>query len=159
MKIVKEDLNSFVRNQDPIKALKLGYAAKIRSFFREYNIPDEDYIIKEDNEIVFNKTLDLFNTEINELPDNLTINGDFILSQNPIKNLPNNLKVTSDLFIHKTLITELLGDLIVGKDLYLGDNIITKISDQMIVKRYIHANHPTTINLIKQSKFKDILNI
>jgi hypothetical protein len=87
IKLVSESLNSFIRNQDSVKSLGLGYEGKIRSFFRQYNIPDGIYEVKEDGEIVFNTRLNLRDTNISELPDNLTINGGLELSYTNIEDL------------------------------------------------------------------------
>jgi hypothetical protein len=57
--LVKESLDSFVRNQNPVRSLGLGYEAKIRDFSRQYNELDEDYYIEEDGEIVFRTHLNL----------------------------------------------------------------------------------------------------
>jgi hypothetical protein len=57
VKLVFENLDSFVRNSDPVKSLNLGYEAKIRDFFRQYGVSDEDYEVKEDGRIIFKNML------------------------------------------------------------------------------------------------------
>ena len=100
-RLVSESLDSFVRNQDPVKSLGLGYEGKIRNFFRGFNIPDKDYEVKEDGEIAFNISLDLENTQISELPDNLTINGYLNLENTQIRELPDNLTVKDNIYVNK----------------------------------------------------------
>ena len=139
--IVYEDLNSFVRNQDPVKSLGLGYEGKIRNFFRQYDVPDEDYEVKEDGEIIFNTDLYLAYTNISELPDNLTVNGWLTIENTNITKLPNNLSVNKWLGLKQTKITELPEDLRVGHYIYVYD-----IQKELI-------------KFIKQSKFKNKLII
>jgi hypothetical protein len=138
---IGENLNSFVRNQDPIKSLNLGYEGKIRDFFRQYDINDGYYEVEEDGEIVFCTNLDLSNTQISELPTNLTINKGLYLSNTQVSELPANLTVIGDLYLRNTNIVEL------PNDLSIKGNIV--ISESQI----------ELINFIKQSKFKNQLNI
>jgi len=135
----KDELN-FTRNQNPIKSLGLGYEESIRNFFRQYNIPDEIYNIKENSEIVFNEDLDLETTQISKLPDNLTINGWLFLKNTLINILPTNLTINGTLDLRGTQITKLPNDLIV--------NIIWVNKDQIEL-----------IKFIKNSKFKFDLRI
>ena len=141
LQLVYEDLNSFVRNQDPVKSLGLGYEGKIRNFFRQYDVPDEDYEVKEDGEIIFNTDLYLAYTNISELPDNLTVNGWLTIENTNITKLPNNLSVNKWLGLKQTKITELPEDLRVGHYIYVYD-----IQKELI-------------KFIKQSKFKNKLII
>jgi hypothetical protein len=139
--LVYESLNSFIRNQNPIKSLSLGYEGKIRSFFRSFDVPDEDYEVKEDGEIVFNTDLDLDNTPIRELPANLTINGSLNLSNTQIRELPANLTVNRSLFLSNTQIRELPANLTVKYSIYVNEDQIE------------------LIDFIKQSKFNKQLHI
>jgi hypothetical protein len=45
-------------------------------------------------------SLDLENTQITELPDNLTVGGDLDLSDTPITELPDNLTVGRSLYLY-----------------------------------------------------------
>jgi hypothetical protein len=160
-KLVYESLNSFIRNQNPIKSLSLGYEGKIRSFFRSFNVPDEDYKVKEDGEIVFNTDLDLDNTPIRELPANLTINGSLSLNNTQIRELPANLIVKGYLNLRNTQIRELPANLTVKGSLYLEYTQIRELPANLTVKYSIYVNEDQIelIDFIKQSKFNKQLKI
>ena len=64
--------------------------------------------------------LDLMRSQIEKLPDNLTVNGTLDLdSCENLKSLPNGLKVKYNLDLRYTNITSLPSDLEVGNHLYL----------------------------------------
>jgi hypothetical protein len=159
--LVKESLNSFVRNQDPVKSLGLGYEGKIRTLFRSFDIPDEDYEVKEDGEVVFNGYLNLSNSPIRELPANLTVNGWLDLDNTPIRELPANLTINGSLFLSDTQIRELPANLTVNGYLYLSNTQIRELSANLTVKYSIYVNEDQIelINFIEQSKFKNKLEI
>ena len=46
--------------------------------------------------------LDLTDTSITSLPDNLSVKGDLYLSDTPIKSLPDNLRVKGNLYLKST---------------------------------------------------------
>ena len=64
--------------------------------------------------------LDLRNTKITELPDNLSVGRSLYLRNTGITELPDNLSVGGDLDLRNTKITELPDNLSVGRSLYLG---------------------------------------
>jgi hypothetical protein len=131
----------FIRNYDPVKSLGLGYEAKIRAFFRQYDIDDEDYKVTETGEIIFNTYLYLRSANITELPDNLIITDDLCLSYSQLTNFPNNLTVNKDLLLNQTNITEFPNSLIVKGNIY------------------VHKSQLKLINFINNSKFKNQLHI
>jgi hypothetical protein len=139
VKLVYENLNEFVRGTDPKQSLNLGYEGKIRFFFRQYNIPDEDYEVKENGDIIFNTDLNMRNNNIVELPNNLMIKGNLDISDNPIKVLPNNLSIKGLLDLCNTLIIELPNDLMIRGTL----NVYTEQKE--------------LIKFIKQSRFNNKL--
>jgi hypothetical protein len=151
----------FIRNQDPVKSLQLGYEGKIRSFFRQYNIPDEDYEVKEDGEIVFNKYLYLRNTQIRELPANLTVNGDLYLGNTPISELSANLTVNGYLSLRNTPIRELPANLTVKAWLDLSNTQIRELPANLTVNGSLYLSNTQTelIKFINNSKFKNKLII
>jgi hypothetical protein len=181
IKLVSESLNSFIRNQDPVKSLGLGYEGKIRNFFRSFDVPDEDYEVKESGEIIFNTSLWLKNTQIRELPANLTVNGSLDIGNTQIRELPTNLIVKGNLYLRNTQIRELPANLTVNGRLYLDNSPIrelpanltvngslnlsnTQIRElpvNLVVNNYIYVNKGQTelINFIKQSKFENKLII
>jgi hypothetical protein len=139
MKLVNENLNSFIRNQDPVKSLGLGYEGKIRSFFRSFDVLDKDYEVKKNGEIVFNSGLYLGNSQIRELPTNLTVKGWFDLRNTQIRELPANLTVKGWLDLSNTQIRE------------LPDNLTVKYSI------YVSKDQTELINSINTTKFKNFL--
>ena len=63
--------------------------------------------------------LNLRDTKITSLPDNLTVGGYLDLKNTPITSLPDNLTVGDDLYPSGTKITSLPDNLTVGGNLYL----------------------------------------
>jgi hypothetical protein len=71
--------------------------------------------------------LDLKNTPITSLPDNLTkVEGSLYLENTPITSLPDNLTVGGYLDLENTPITSLPDNLTVEGSLYLGNTPISK---------------------------------
>ena len=69
-----------------------------KSFDKDESWVDENFIVT-DNYIICLDDLDLSNTQIKSLPDNLSV-GDFLdISGTPIKTLPDNLSVGGSLYI------------------------------------------------------------
>ena len=71
-------------------------------------------------------SLNLSDTPITALPDNLTVGGSLYLSDTPITALPDNLTVGGSLYLSNTPITALPDNLTVGGSLYLSDTQITE---------------------------------
>ena len=80
-----------------------------------------------------NGNLDLSNTKITALPDNLTVGGNLYLSGTGITALPDNLTVGGWLDLSGTGITALPDNLTVGGNLYLSDTKITALPDNLTV--------------------------
>jgi hypothetical protein len=68
----------------------------------------------------------LRNTPITSLPQGLKVGGSLYLSNTPITSLPQNLKVGGNLNLYKTPITSLPQGLEVGEDLDLDDTPLSK---------------------------------
>ena len=80
-------------------------------------------ILKENGKIkVVGGSLDLRNTNITELPDNLTVGGYLDLSDTNITELPDNLTVGGSLDLSDTNITELPDNLMVNNNIYGFNN-------------------------------------
>ena len=77
--------------------------------------------------------LDLHNTGITALPDNLTVGGWLDLSGAGITALPDNLTVGGTLYLSGTGITALPDNLTVGGTLYLSGTGITALPDNLTV--------------------------
>ena len=70
--------------------------------------------------------LDLRNTPITSLPNDLTVGGNLDLYGTKITSLPNGLTVGGYLYLNRTKITTLPNDLTVGGNLHLLDTPISK---------------------------------
>jgi hypothetical protein len=92
-------------------------------------------------------TLDLFNTPITSLPDNLTVNGELNLSSTKITSLPDNLTVTDSLYLNNTPITSLPNNLTVGDGLYLRNTPITSLPDNLTVGGNLYLNYTPITSL------------
>ena len=77
--------------------------------------------------------LDLRNTPITSLPNNLKVEGGLFLGGTKIAFLPDNLKVGGSLFSSDTKITFLSDGLKVGRNLYLSNTPITSLPDNLQV--------------------------
>ena len=82
--------------------------------------------------------LDLYNTPITSLPNNLTyVGGDLRLSNSKIASLQNGLTIGGDLIISNTPITSLPKDLKVGDTLWLGDTPLSKKYTREQIKQMV----------------------
>ena len=121
----------FKRNQNPYNKLGVGLKVNIINWFKEW-APDIGYNI-DDNLNITIDDLDLYNSNITELPDNLTINGSLNLYGVKITKLPNHLIVNEFMDLRNTRITELPDNLIVNGLLGLSGTMITKLPDNLKV--------------------------
>ena len=79
-------------------------------------------------------TLDLSNTPITLLPDNLTkVGGDLDLRNTPITSLPNSLEVGRDLDLRNISITSLPNNLTIKGGLYLDNTPIISLPNNLTV--------------------------
>jgi hypothetical protein len=90
---------------------------------KDYKIDPEDLNIKGD--------LDLANTRIESLPDNLKVGEWLVLNNTAIDSIPNNLKVEGDLFLIKTPLAkkytkEQIRSMIEDKGGYVKGNIVAR---------------------------------
>ena len=67
--------------------------------------------------------------------------GELDLNNTPITSLPNNLSVGGDLYLYSTKITSLPDNLQVGGGLYLNDTPITSLPDNLKVRDYLNLNN------------------
>ena len=81
--------------------------------------------------------LDLRDTQITSLPDNLKVGDDLILSNTPIITLPNNLQVGFNLYLENTQITSLPDNLKVEGTLNLSNTKITSLPDNLKVGDFL----------------------
>jgi len=133
--IIKEDIDSpgiFVpRNIEGRKEKKkqLDYK-KIQDYIKNGSKGDLELenspITELPNNLQVGGSLYLSYSQITELPNNLNIGGFIKLSYTPIQKLPDNLKVVGSLWLHDSQITELPNNLEVGADLNLFDTPLSK---------------------------------
>src|SRR6185436_10265076 len=91
-------------------------------------------IAKRKKEHVINGFLDLRGSQITKLPNNLTVNGNFYLSNNTgITALPDNLTVNGSLYISGTAITALPETLKVRGSINLSNTVITALPDKLVI--------------------------
>ena len=89
--------------------------------------------------------LDLENSQITKLPDNLQVGGYLDLEKSQITELPNNLTVGRYLDLDNTQITELPDNLKVGGSLNLRNTPITTLPDNLSVGLSLNLdNSPIT---------------
>jgi len=75
----------------------------------------------------------LANTPIEYLPDNLKVKGSILLTRSAIKSLPDNFKVGRSLYLENTSIEDLPYNLEVGEDFWIRNSpIADKYSDEEI---------------------------
>jgi hypothetical protein len=100
----------------------------------------------------FKGDLDLSNTPITSLPDNLTkVGGNLDLGDTPITSLPDNLTVGGYLYLVNTPITSLPDNLTVEGSLYLRNTKITSLPDNLTVGGYLHlVNTPISKQYTKE---------
>ena len=132
MSIVRENIN-FERGLDPKHSMKIGKKALIIKWFSNLDIDESRYEILPDLSIKVNGNLDLSNTQITSLPDNLTVEGWLDLSNTQITSLPDNLTIGGDLYLRNTPITSLPDNLSVGRNLNLSNTQITSLPDNLTI--------------------------
>ena len=66
----------FERGQDPKSSMGIGKRALIKKRFDDLDISPDEYTIDNKLNIFFGEDLDLRNTPITSLPDNLSVGGE-----------------------------------------------------------------------------------
>jgi len=138
-KFVYENME-FKRGQDPKRSMGIGKRALIKKWFDDLDVGSEEYSIDDNFNIFFKRSLDLRNTQITSLPDNLSIRGDLYLTNTLITSLPNNLSVRGFLDLTNTPITFLPDNLSVGGSLDLRNTPITSFPDNLAVSGNIYKD-------------------
>ena len=91
--------------------------------------------------------LDLSDTKITQLPDNLKVGGSLILRNTPITTLPSNLSVKGHLDLDDTKITQLPDNLKIGGSLYLSDTPITQLPNNLKIYGSLNLNRTKITSL------------
>jgi len=99
MKLVRENLfEKFSEDGDPIEDMGIGTKYLIKQWFESIDVKPNKYTIDDNLHIIFKGNLDLHDTQITELPDNLWIRGYLDLRRTKITKLPDNLKVEGTIY-------------------------------------------------------------
>ena len=118
---------------------------------QEYGCNNE--IIEENGKIKIGGNLNLRETNITKLPENLTVGGSLDLSGTNITKLPENLTVGGWLNLRETNITKLPENLTVGGSLYLSGTNITELPENLRVNGSIYGfNNESSIRVRKIQK-------
>ena len=150
---LNESLN-FERGVDPKHSMKIGKKALIIKWFSDLGIDESRYEILPDLSIKVNGNLDLSNTQITSLPDNLTVEGWLDLSNTQITSLPDNLTVGGSLYSSNTQITSLPDNLTVEGWLDLNNTPITSLPDNLSVEEWLDLSNTPITSLPPSLKVK-----
>lgn len=82
--------------------------------------------------------IDLRNTKISKLPDNLFIDGSLDISSTPITRLPKNLEITGKLYACSTGLREIPDDISVGSLNLAGSRHINSLPDNFHIPEYLN---------------------
>ena len=121
---------------------------EIKEFLNKWGRNNKVFV--KDARVTVRGDLELSNTNITKLPDNLTVGGDLELSNTNITELPDNLTVGGWLDLSNTNITKLPDNLTVGGSLDLRNTNITKLPDNLMVEGYIHGTNGDYISSIRK---------
>jgi hypothetical protein len=118
MKLVSEHINEFKQGQDPYKTMGMGYTGRVNDWADQINnfyIQDGGYERPLTSKTMrFNKnSVEIFHpiningSNINWLPDNMTIHGFLDIENTNITKLPINLKILTSARYYGSLFTNL----------------------------------------------------
>ena len=110
-------------------------------------------------ELFYDDDMWLGGSEITQLPDNLTVNGNLDLSGTDITVLPNNLTVGGYLELWNTCIKYLPDSLTVGDSLFLNNTGIKSLPDNLMVRRTIELRNTRIISLPDNLTVGGVLDI
>ncbi len=82
--------------------------------------------------------LDLSNTSVRVIPDNLQVEGNFDLSNTPVRKIPGTLKVGGNFDLSNTKVRVIPDTVEVGGSLHLRATQVKKIPDGHKVRGYIY---------------------
>jgi hypothetical protein len=111
----------FERSGDVKKGLKLGKRERIHQWFKEW-APYDDYEIKDDLSVYIKGHLDLENSQVTQLPKDLSVGGDLDLINSQVTQLPENLSVEGHLDLEDSQVTHLPKNLSIGGDIYINED-------------------------------------
>jgi hypothetical protein len=147
MKLVREHINEkFTEDSDPIADMGIGSKYLIHKWFESIGMDRSKYTIDDNLNIEVKGDLDLYETDITKLPDNLRIEGYLDLRRTPITKLPDNLSVGGVLDLYDTQIIKLPENLSVEGDLDIRGTQITELPKSLKVKRDIYKDFKDEIS-------------
>ena len=105
--------------------------------------------------------LDLVETDITELPSNLThVGGTLFLMGSTIQKLPDNLTIGVDLLLNRTPITELPKGLVIGRSLDIsGTDHLKTLPDDIKIKHSLYAKQCSLRKLPDNLKLQGYLEL
>lgn len=124
---------SFERGRGCKASLGLGKRETIKKWFEDLNIDENRYDINPDLSVTYYGNLNLINSKISHIPENLNVLGSLDLEGNPIEFIPEGLNVMGFLDIKRTKITSLPEGLRVGGDLFMRETKITYLPESLKV--------------------------
>jgi hypothetical protein len=142
----------FIEDSDPVSDMGIGTRAQIKKWLDSINMSSDRYTIDDHMHIKVRGYLDLHNTAITRLPDNLSVGGYLDLRHTKITELSDNLSVGRSLYLQGTAITKLPDNLSVGGDLYIQDTSITKLPDNLSVGGDLYIQDTSITKLPKSLK-------
>ena len=89
----------------------------------------------------YDGNLDLHQSEIKALPDNLEVDGELDLHKTSINSLPANLAVKGDLVLAGTRIRALPDNFKVGGAIYAHDSALESLPDNLVVNGNLHLDN------------------
>ena len=151
--------NTFERGRSVKATLGLGKRALIKKWFDDLGKSSNEYVINDDFSIDYKSDLYLENTNITELPDNLTVKGSLDLVNTKITKLPDNLKVNGYLSLANTNITKLPDNLTVNDGLYLDNTKVSRLPDNLNVKYDIYISKNMKLTYVPEHLKNKVKNL
>jgi len=164
LKLVKESLNEFGKGQDPMSTLNIGGKIEMKKFMQDIEVPDDDYIIK-DNIVWFKQSVVLLShLDLTIFPYNLYVSNHlYMIRCKNLSQLPEEITVELNMYLRECdNLSQLPNKLKVGGDLYIIDCIklytipeTADIRGDIIVTRY----QQKLIKFLENSKFANQFKI
>ena len=108
------------------------YKKYIKEWFEAWVPPTINYNMDDDFNIIVHDSLNLEDSEVTELPGELTVEGSLNISSSKITELPNNLSVNGYLDITNTKIIKLPADIKVDGKVFIKSPGLTEPSPEGI---------------------------
>ena len=116
----------------------------LEAFLQQKNIPHR---VLDDGTWVLERTIDAAGSQLNEWPDKMVVQGDFILRNTPNRHLPENLVVEGGLDIAGTAIRSIDENVSVGTWLDASNSMLQSINANRSLNGFLNLNDATTSTL------------